>query len=115
MNPGPELDKLVYEIVEIRPSGLWPGIRLEHNPYGTAIDDRVSSWRPYMAVVYPAVSTSLGECEPVLEWLYQNTINLQYNFSEDRFICDDYELPCGQNLQHAACLAVLAINEGRKK
>lgn len=94
MNPGPELDKLTCEIVGIQPRGC---------PCGKC------------NACFAHPSTSLGECEPVLEWLYQNTINLQYNFSENRFVCDDYELPCGQNLQHASCLAVLAIHEERKK
>jgi len=97
MNPGPELDKVVCEIV-----GIPPGRMTVSGTQGEI-------------VFCHKVSTCLGSCEPVIEWLYQNTIDLQYNFSEDRFVCDDYELPCGETLQHAACLAVVAINEERKK
>ena len=122
MNPGAELDRAVCKIVRIKPcgsrdSGHWeilPNATGTDLEFSTTTNGNVPIWHPCMVDVFPTVSTSLGECEPVLDWLYQETIDLTYRFSEDRFVCDDYELPCGQSIQHAACLAVLAISKERK-
>lgn len=123
MNPSPELDKLVCEIVGIRPRGSRDCGHWDNIPNATSADCLtmntadcgVPVWRPCIVDLFPPVSTSLGECEPVLEWLRKqdNSIHIQHTAGGWQLWCQKWQ-PCGQTIQHAACLAVLAINEERK-
>jgi hypothetical protein len=106
MQPGPELDKAVCEIVGITPSGLFGCDAMGDE---VIVEAKTS---------YPPVSTAFTPyLETILEWLrpfgLEITCGGDYH-SVHWWDNNDNDVEA-DTIQHALCLAVVAIKEERKK